>query len=474
MSAVFKIEPARQAWLELPGGQLFFLRDRITIGRLPGNDLVLPDDALSRQHALITLSPAGYVLTDMQSRNGTYVGGKLLARPVTLRDGDRFRLGTLELRFRCMRRIHLPEPGTGDGDTTQALPKFETCECWLAVVAVENYPTVVAESGSEKSLQQLQTWITGVRPLLEQHFAQIAYYAGDTILAYWPCASTKPSDVLAALRAFETWRARSPLPFRLVIHHGTSLISAGANGDELGGRDVSSVCRMEKIAKELGTQAMLSTMAVRTLGVEERCEPCGRSTIDGTATVSTFYGPPGGPRARTELTAVEAGAGESMSDSGKAVFLSYASQDAAAARRICEALRAANVEVWFDQSELRGGDAWDHKIRRQIKACALFVPIISANTQARREGYFRIEWKLAAQRTHAIADGVPFLLPVVIDATPEPAALVPAEFRDVQWTRLNRADDTAAFAQRVRDLVDPPSSGESEETRPPMPGWNAP
>ena len=38
-----------------------------------------------------------------------------------------------------------------------------------------------------------------------------------------------------------------------------------------------------------------------------------------------------------------------------AVFLSYASQDAEAAQRICAALRLAGVEVWFDQSELRGG-----------------------------------------------------------------------------------------------------------------------
>ena len=42
-----------------------------------------------------------------------------------------------------------------------------------------------------------------------------------------------------------------------------------------------------------------------------------------------------------------------------AVFLSYASQDAEAAQRICAALRAAGIEVWLDQSELRGGDAWD-------------------------------------------------------------------------------------------------------------------
>jgi len=43
------------------------------------------------------------------------------------------------------------------------------------------------------------------------------------------------------------------------------------------------------------------------------------------------------------------------------VFLSYASLDAEAARRICEALRAAGIEVWFDQSELRGGDALEIK-----------------------------------------------------------------------------------------------------------------
>ena len=72
-----------------------------------------------------------------------------------------------------------------------------------------------------------------------------------------------------------------------------------------------------------------------------------------------------------------------------AVFLSYASQDAEAAARICEALRAAGVEVWFDRSELRGGDAWDSQIKKQIHDCALFIPVISAHTNARTEGYFR-------------------------------------------------------------------------------------
>src|SRR5229473_513476 len=66
---------------------------------------------------------------------------------------------------------------------------------------------------------------------------------------------------------------------------------------------------------------------------------------------------------------------------------------------------------------LRGGDAWDQKIRTQFKECALFVPIISANTQARAEGYFRLEWRLADQRTHLMGKSKAFLLPVGIDGT---------------------------------------------------------
>jgi hypothetical protein len=68
-----------------------------------------------------------------------------------------------------------------------------------------------------------------------------------------------------------------------------------------------------------------------------------------------------------------------------AVFLSYASEDAQAAERIATALRSAGIEVWFDKSELWGGDAWDRSIRQQIHDCALFVPVISQHTHERLE-----------------------------------------------------------------------------------------
>jgi TolB-like protein/Flp pilus assembly protein TadD len=136
-----------------------------------------------------------------------------------------------------------------------------------------------------------------------------------------------------------------------------------------------------------------------------------------------------------------------------AVFISYASQDTDAARSLCEALRSGGVEVWFDQDGgLEHGDAWDAKIRSQIKECLLFIPIISGNTQARHEGYFRIEWELAAERAMGIAQGVPFILPVVIDDTREADALVPDRFRKVQWTRLKGAAISPEVRARLLKL----------------------
>ncbi len=111
------------------------------------------------------------------------------------------------------------------------------------------------------------------------------------------------------------------------------------------------------------------------------------------------------------------------------------------------------MEVWFDQSELRGGDAWDAKIRKQIKECALFVPVISGTTQARHEGYFRLEWHLAEQRSHLIARGRPFIVPIAIDDTNDVDALVPDAFLAVQWMRLPGGAASPEFCARIKALL---------------------
>jgi hypothetical protein len=155
------------------------------------------------------------------------------------------------------------------------------------------------------------------------------------------------------------------------------------------------------------------------------------------------------------------------------VFLSYASEDRRAAQVIRDSLPAFGMEVWYDESDLVGGDAWDQKIRRQIRECDYFMPVISAHTEARHEGYFRREWRLAVERTLDMADDHVFLLPVVIDDTSEAGARVPDRFRAVQWLRVPNGQPTAPLEALCRRLVSggpaPPSSGERTPRRPAAP-----
>jgi TolB-like protein len=141
-----------------------------------------------------------------------------------------------------------------------------------------------------------------------------------------------------------------------------------------------------------------------------------------------------------------------INDSSKAVFLSYASDDREAANHIAEALRGAGIEAWFDQSELRGGDAWDAKIRAQIRTCALFLAVISKNTRARDEGYFRLEWKLAVDRSYLMSQNRAFIVPVAIDATRE-SENVPDRFREVQWMRLPDGAPLQPLVDQVKRLL---------------------
>lgn len=135
------------------------------------------------------------------------------------------------------------------------------------------------------------------------------------------------------------------------------------------------------------------------------------------------------------------------------VFISYASEDREAARILRDALPAFGLEVWHDESELGGGEAWDQKIRRQIRECDYFMPLVSAQTEARHEGYFRREWRLAVERTLDMADDHLFLLPIAIDDTDQAVARVPEKFLAVQWLKVPGGRPTPALESLCRRVA---------------------
>lgn len=285
-------QPAPAAWLELPDGRLHWLKGRCAIGRLPDNDLVLNTTALSRHHALLTAGPDGYTLTDLRSSNGTYVNHELAQRPVLLRDGDVIQIGDIVLRYRCTRALEIRNEPEANPGTTRLLHNVRSRLCWLLVTDIVGFSTLNEQIGSEAVLGRLQTWITDARPLLEKNGATINGYLGDAIFAYWPCDTTAPARVLATLAGLEAYRPRSPLPFRVVVHHGCALFTKSEKGEELTGQDVNFVFRAEKVAKKFHSNAMLSQPAMQTLGVTGRYPALGESTVDGMSGVFAFFGLP--------------------------------------------------------------------------------------------------------------------------------------------------------------------------------------
>jgi TIR domain/SIR2-like domain len=136
-----------------------------------------------------------------------------------------------------------------------------------------------------------------------------------------------------------------------------------------------------------------------------------------------------------------------------AVFISYAREDLAAVQQIKTGLEAAGIATWFDIDRLEVGDDYDRKIRGNIARCSYFIPVVSATTQRRLEGYFRREWSYAMDRARNMADGALFILPVSIDATSAAEALVPDKFKALHFTQLPGGQVSAEFAGRLADFM---------------------
>ena len=137
----------------------------------------------------------------------------------------------------------------------------------------------------------------------------------------------------------------------------------------------------------------------------------------------------------------------------RAVFISYARDDLPAVQRLKAGLDAAGIPAWFDVQRLESGDDFDRKIQRNITRCAAFVPIVSATTQRRLEGYFRREWSYAIDRTRNMAEESVFILPVCIDETDVARASVPDKFKALHFTRLPGGAPSPELIRRLAQIT---------------------
>jgi hypothetical protein len=139
-----------------------------------------------------------------------------------------------------------------------------------------------------------------------------------------------------------------------------------------------------------------------------------------------------------------------MSDGS--VFLSFSSEDRAAVRGIAEALNAAGIDVWFDETGIEPGADWDRMITENLVRAALFMPFVSRRTQSQTEvaKYFWREWNFANKRAEYFAPGTKYIVPVALDEIKPEEANVPDAFRAAHWFKLPERVPTPAFVNFVR------------------------
>jgi pilus assembly protein CpaF len=94
-----------------------FDQSEITIGRVQGNDIVLPKGNISKRHSRIVLRDGKFIIVDLKSTNGTFVNGKRISSPQVLKDSDKIYIGDFTLQ--------LEMKGLGAGNGAEA-PRVDT------------------------------------------------------------------------------------------------------------------------------------------------------------------------------------------------------------------------------------------------------------------------------------------------------------------------------------------------------------
>jgi pSer/pThr/pTyr-binding forkhead associated (FHA) protein len=277
--------PLPQAWLEHVDGRMQWLElGTCTIGRGTTNTIVLDFPGVSRSHAMLQPGPGGgYLIGDLRSTNGTYLNGLRLEQVAPLRDGDKIEIGTIALTYRCQ------QSASTMGDTGKTSVQIHTGPCWLLLLDVVGYTTHTQNVGNEAAAADFKHWLEQVRPILVRYSGTINAYLGDAIFIYWRQDKHDPGKVASAIKELAGYQTSSPLPFRMLAHHGRVHISGGLQGESLSSADVIFIFRIEKSTKSLGSPVVLSQPAVSTLPLGDAARLLGEHPVPDYEGKHAFY-----------------------------------------------------------------------------------------------------------------------------------------------------------------------------------------
>jgi adenylate cyclase len=247
-----------------------------TVGRSDDNNLVLPDRWISRNHAMIQVMETGeFYLIDLGSRNGTFVNGRRVSVPVTLKDGDQLTFGQTELRFHCPSdRSDRLGSRTNKTELTVTATLHLRRLISVMVVDIRDF-TVMTRQIDEKVLSEsIGTWFRCAGNIIGTYGSWVDKYIGDAVMAVWihgeeTVEAQEMMNIMLAIDALATMTSQLhkqfPLPFPLRIgaglNTGYAMVGNTGTADRPDytaiGDTVNSAFRFESSTKQLGLDVAL-------------------------------------------------------------------------------------------------------------------------------------------------------------------------------------------------------------------------
>ena len=165
------------------------LKDVLTVGRNPGNDLVLSDEIVSRNHALIRRDGDSYFVIDLGSSNGTFLNGQPVGIATKLASGDDINMGESVLSFYNQQAEERVPVEIDKNEQTARV--FAPVTLSIFVTDIRNYTTLSEQIPSDEFSQILSGWFNTAGRCIARHGGTIEHFRGDNVAAYW---LSKPDD----------------------------------------------------------------------------------------------------------------------------------------------------------------------------------------------------------------------------------------------------------------------------------------
>lgn len=200
-------EPCCEAYLELvagSGSRKFRLDGGAVcqIGRDEQSTLVLADNQVSRRHAMVQRAPDGrFYLTDLGSRNGTWVNQRRVTAPVALSPGDRITIGSQELHFQGPAGT-APAQAARQGET---VVEFVQRLITVLVVDIRDFTGLSSRLPEARLSEVISTFMRESGVVLAGQNAWGQKYIGDAVMAIWlhPTDTLKLRELLPVFRSLE-------------------------------------------------------------------------------------------------------------------------------------------------------------------------------------------------------------------------------------------------------------------------------